>query len=365
MNKIDYTIEKTDASNDPILGSYLALLFKGDSIDNSIVNTLRRVSLSEIPIYAISESSVYIKKNTSIYDNDYMRQRLSMIPLRNLDYAEKFDCLESKYYPYVSGVYGLIYPDKEYPKDPRDTLDLKIYINVTNENTNVLSVTTNDCKVYVDNKEVDYVFDKKYPRALLKLRKGQEFKADIHATLGIAKVHDAWSAISMPAYRQINANEYSLTINSLGQMNEYTILRKACQWVKLKLENTKKALNSNPKATGSKDISTIVLELENENHTLGNLLKTTLNRHSKVNFSGYKKDHPQMEVITIALSTQKIEPFTIINECIDYLLELFDTIYNNLTEVEQGKKLTKKLKSVKTKTKGKPSTTKKTKTKTI
>ena len=71
------SVKIDDISYKVPINSKLILEFKGEFETNVVINTIRRVILLEIPTYAFTQKSIEITENTSIYDNDYMRLRLS------------------------------------------------------------------------------------------------------------------------------------------------------------------------------------------------------------------------------------------------------------------------------------------------
>jgi DNA-directed RNA polymerase alpha subunit len=55
------------------------LEFELTGINHTIVNTYRRVILSDIPIYAFD--NITITENTSVFNNNYMKLRLRNLPV--------------------------------------------------------------------------------------------------------------------------------------------------------------------------------------------------------------------------------------------------------------------------------------------
>ena len=90
MVKHNLTIKKLNYINDNSFNTnYLKVSIKGDDINYAVINTIRRITMDEIPSYAISE--IDIEKNTSVYNNDYMRNRIENIPLVGLDLKLNID----------------------------------------------------------------------------------------------------------------------------------------------------------------------------------------------------------------------------------------------------------------------------------
>ena len=52
-------------------------------IKTSLINGLRRIMLSDIPVYAITSENIEFTENTSLFDNDYLAHRISYVPIIN------------------------------------------------------------------------------------------------------------------------------------------------------------------------------------------------------------------------------------------------------------------------------------------
>ena len=95
--------------DDSLLSNYLHLKFKGDSINHVLINSIRRIILEDIPGFAFDIDKINIKSNTSVYNNDYIKNRIENFPIFGLDnsfdinecaelrknYIEKVDNIES------------------------------------------------------------------------------------------------------------------------------------------------------------------------------------------------------------------------------------------------------------------------------
>lgn len=333
----DITVSVDSEIKDKILGRTLKLKFEGGSVDNSVVNALRRTLLTEIPVYGFSGAFITIEKNTSVFNNDYMRHRLTMLPIPSSLAKSEITHLNKSFYPYVRGVYDPTHPEKPHPKDPEDTKDIRVYINAVNTGDTVKLVTTDDIKFVVDGEEQKNPYDSEYPCLIIKLRKGEEFKAMAVANLGISKLHESWAAVANSIILQKQANEYLLVIYSLGykrQLTEYEVVLRACDILLLKLEYLKESVKAS-----DDDSKQNFITIPNESHTLGNLLSTTLRRIAP--FAAYKKGHPQVEEITLGIVAND-SVMKSMNTVVDYLIDLFGNIKSQVEKIGDVKKDSKK-----------------------
>ena len=58
---------------------------KGKSVDNSVVNALRRTIYGYIPVYGFHRSQIIIEKNTSIYTQEMIYCQLEQLPIYDID----------------------------------------------------------------------------------------------------------------------------------------------------------------------------------------------------------------------------------------------------------------------------------------
>jgi DNA-directed RNA polymerase alpha subunit len=169
------------------------LSFEIQNVDLSIVNSLRRVILSEIPTIALAfdpltdkNNDITFHKNTSPLHNEYLGHRLSLIPI----------CLS------------------EHEVDTFEKDAYRFHLKVKNTGTETISVTTKDIQVFnpITNTKYDQAFHTRvFPRnpvtkehiLIVKLRpninaieQGEEVDIEFFATKGIAQEHARWSPVS-------------------------------------------------------------------------------------------------------------------------------------------------------------------------
>ena len=82
MDKSLKIIQKKYIKKKDLVDSHLTLEFNG--IDVSILNAIRRICYDDIPTYSFCDESIYIEENSSRFDNDYMRMRISQFTIPNI-----------------------------------------------------------------------------------------------------------------------------------------------------------------------------------------------------------------------------------------------------------------------------------------
>lgn len=289
--------------------SQLILEFDGSTINCCLVNALRRLCIDHIPTYAASERSITIDKNTSIYDNDYMKLRLSQLTVPDIKINIPY--LEDKYWKDID--YGN--PDRIRHPDDSDMIEL--YLNVTNNESTNLNVTTNHAKVYINGETVDK-FDEKYPLLLIQLKPKETFSCRCVHALGIGKLSNLWAGGNIYyEYDESKPNNITMTLESLGQLDEYELLYKACIVMKKKVELIRFKLQG-----FERKVEHIAIELWDEDSTMGELINVYLQDHNQIQFSGVKKSDLLIDMMTITYITSAKNPLDPFHEILDYVEEL-------------------------------------------
>lgn len=318
------------------------ILFEGESINYITVNTLKRIMMSDIPTYGFYKSHINIEKNTSIaYDNDQVRSRLMMLPVMGI--IPQVKSLKMEYYPYVSGSYGSIVPDHPEVKDPKDKLDLQFYLQVDNKSDGILNVTTNDFVIRQNGEEIDNIYDEKEPILLIKLKPHESIKLQMIPNLGIARLNQCWS-VGHCFYEEEGKHKYPFTLEPLGNLDAFTIFDRACDIFIEKLKNIQEDLSQKKNDLKENKIN---LKFDHEDHTLGNCLSYALQIHKKSLNANYKMDHPQIRRIEINVESESTAVFTIINDAINYLIELYQEIQKQIAKLNKSGKKEKVKKSKK------------------
>jgi DNA-directed RNA polymerase subunit L len=101
------------------------LVFVAEDVDQAVMNSLRRVIMSEVPYVAIDKDSVMFFKNTHVLHNHFFAARLSMLPL-HLSRGEAD--------AYIPG-------------------SIKVFLDVKNDSTKVMDITSADLKVTLHDRE--------------------------------------------------------------------------------------------------------------------------------------------------------------------------------------------------------------------
>lgn len=309
--------------SDGLDASWLKLLFSGKDFNIKLANTLRRTCSNNIPTYALAQELITIETNTAVaFNNDYMKLRLSQLPVVGIDPDIYF--LSEKYW----NKDAINYADPKREKHPKEKL-IEYYVNSHNNSSMISNITTNDIKMYVDG-ELFSPYNSKYPILLIKLRPNDRFKCHMKAVLGVGERNVIWAGARNVFYdeQDISKNELLFTIEGNWQCNEYETLIKACKYLIKKYTDLKNEIDKKFKTKEILPKKVIYLKLDREDYTISEPLNYELQDHKDIIMSGLSRpDHLVRSMQIKVESVAEIEsPINAILECIDILINKFEHI---------------------------------------
>ncbi len=370
-----------------------ALTFKVRGVETCVVNSLRRTCLSNIDTLVFkgfphNESSINIIKNTTNFNNEYLKHRISCIPIMNNNVSE-YDQFKESY---------------------------KISINVKSKkgNQEKIFVTTKDIKL-VNKHTGEAVKDDwskelfpidpisgehilicvLYPNHNMNDNYLEELVLDAEFEIGCALENSCWNVVHNCAYEFLQneveiskitsniedkmekkdfeilnaqkiffANEYKMTIESLGIFTNREIMRKSCQYIidrlSLIIQYTKDNELANVQTKDEYISSTsdgtktneelaefqnmyckiyteedfYVFELKEDDYTIGKLIEVYLykNYKNELDFVGFKKNHPVQPnaQIHIHYKTKQTNNQIIFYHMRDTATYLLESIFKNI-----------------------------------
>lgn len=313
--------------------NFLKISILGEEINHIVLNTLRRIIISLVPSYAFDSRDITIEKNTSVDNNDKMRNRLSNLPIvKSVHKNDKDikDILKIESDALAMNVEARKeFLELELEKETRKAellKNLNIYIEAKNTTTDIMNVDTSDkfAKYYIDGKKISNIYS--YPVAIVQLHPGEEFKCNMVASRNIHTMNNIYCPCSLVSYN-IDNNEFYL--ESYGQIPEKDILIMACNIFIIKLDNLVEKLNSKIK----EDIKEVEITIERENHTMGNILTRYIQDHNDVVFCGFKVETPLEQSITIRVQTNQKSVIQVIGDVADKLNKMFKSLISEFEKI--------------------------------
>lgn len=334
VNKVNLKV----LSQEKELGnSSLSFKLSGPNIDYIVANTIRRTVMADVPIYAFNEFK--FEKNSSVFHNNYLKLRLRHMPVWSIENNVDFIDYNLKNNSNETVVED---QDQEETNDG-DGVELQVeknlnsstlkqltmYVNYKNKSNEIVTVTTADAKFYYEEKQIQSPY--KFAIPIVKLQPGQEIAFSAISKLGTEVEDSMYSAICICTYTQVNDNEFDFLIESRGQITEKRILQVALINIERKIRNFLKLLldekKSDNKIKNEEENNSGTLIVNNEDHTLGNLISRGMQQHPKVHFAGYNLPHPLAKKVHFHYKLDKSGSVkNIIKDVVEYYSDLYTQI---------------------------------------
>jgi DNA-directed RNA polymerase subunit L len=337
MQKVNKLNLKIINNNNELGNSRLEFNLSGSNMNYVIANTIRRTIFNDIPIYVFNEFK--FDKNTSIFHNNYLKLRLRNMPIwsieNTIDYLDisknkKQIDYEVEDFQYENTEAG---DDVELEEDKTlnsSTLkQLTMYVNAKNKSNDILTVTTNDAKFYYDEKQIPSPYKKGIP--IVKLQPNQEIAFSAISKIGMEQDDAMYSAVCVNYFKQNNDNDFTFIVESRGQITEKRIFQVALINIERRLKNFLKLIKDDMKINETKEQGIIIVN--NEDHTLGNLISRGLQTHEKVSFAGYNLPHPLAKKVHFHYKLKSGNIIKVLEDVLDYYLELFKAIEKQIDTI--------------------------------
>lgn len=323
MEKID-KIKLNTVNYDETLGnSRLEFKLSSKSIDYVFINTLRRTIFNDIPIYAFTKFK--FEKNTSVFNNNYIKLRLNNIPVWFIENKSMFfnkmeNIIEKTEDEGEDENEDEHVDEKHVNMDANILKQLTMYVNFRNTTQDIVSVSTDDAKFYYGEKQIKSPYSKVQ---LIKLQPGQEIAFSAITELGIEEMNAIYSPVSVCYYNELSPTEFLFILESRGQLTEHRIVQVAIENIIKRMENMLKLLEANDE---NKTLEGII-NINNEDHTLGNLISRGMQQHENISFAGYNVTHPLARKVEIHYRLKKEQNINvIIKDVIKYYTSLYNCI---------------------------------------
>lgn len=325
--------------------------FDIEKLDLSIVNGIRRIILTEIPIvgfYGEEETSIEIISNTGPLHNEFMKHRIGLIPI-NID---------------------------ENITDNYEDNDYKFELNVNNTGSTTINITSANFIGSYKNKnlskdELNQLFPTnpitKENILITRLRPNEELNFKATAIKRTAKINASFSSVSLANFyfienetesskqdnildkhRSFHVNEYGdptlikFEIESINKLSYVYLFSKAIEILINKLEKLINNINSNEitiEPVPNNPFS-VNFHINNEDDTLGNTIQSVLhNKYIRSNikfkniecsYIGYICPHPLKELMILRITLENETNEDIFK---DFLTENSNDIIKYLKEI--------------------------------
>lgn len=323
--------------------------FKINDIDKSVVNSIRRIILSEIPCIAF-DNIKFIKNNT-VFHNEFLSKRLELVPIYFND--TETDTFKSE--------------------------DYKFIINKKNDTNTDMNITSKDIEIYKNGikiKESDRLFPfNKITKNYILLTKlkpnkynitdGEELNIEMYAKKDIAIKHSKFCPVSQSTFYNsydennkdiLNAqrnykknmydepSEFVFMIETENGLKPNYLFWKALDILISKVNNLYKNINTN-KFNIVNLGNLYQLDIKKETHTLVDVVQALIynkyfrnmknTKNVELEFIGYFQMHPDNDYMTLKLKLyNNVDPkkFMLKNlKDIENLLKVYQTSWTSFS----------------------------------
>lgn len=312
----------SNKEDDTIHTNHLHFRINGTNIDHVIVNSLRRIILEELPGFAYDSESIKISANSSVYNNDYLKNRIENFPVTGLDL--KLDIEEFLKLKFDKNIEN----DSETERQEEDTEQnfsnfnlLNFYVKKENTSGDIMNITTNDCDFFLEGKKINNIY--KNPLLICKLKKDEKLELSAIVKKGLPITNAKYSAVGVCCYEEKSQNDFVFKIENRNQYKNKEVIIYGCDILIKRLQIISDKIVS--KKFSSDNHGKIILN--NENHTFGNLISRGLQEDSNIEYAAYKLDHLLINDVTIEYITNGSKT---INEIIDKVIKKQIKIYEDI-----------------------------------
>lgn len=326
---MDLNIKQVELKTDEYDSSKLTLDLSGKDAHYSIINSLRKVCLDQIPIYAIDRGKIKILRNNSVYDNTDMEVRLSQLPIKRINSNVIY--LPMKYYKNVN------FSDPKLERHPDDNFDIEFYLYAKNNGIDKIRyVNTDDLRISVNNEIIQNknMYGGKEPITLIELRTGEEFECSMKGVLAVGE-HNSIFNSSLSYYEELKENEhYIFSIESNGQLDEYELLIRGINIIIEKLKIMKENIVNLQYEIIETENNSIRLQITNEDFTCAGPVNYVLQGMKEVLFSGaYTPNLLEKNIAITSEIDKKYKIIDIFSKAIDITVEFYKSIEKKVKKI--------------------------------
>lgn len=309
--------------------SELVLNLSGKNMNHVIVNSIKRIIQSDVPIYSFDNFT--ITHNDSVFNNNYVKNHIRNIPVWGIEnkLEQYIDNDKKENEEIFDETTGIIKDDVDLTTNKETDYSslnkLTMYVDFENKKNEIVHVTTDQCIFYYKEGMIKSPYYN--PVQIVKLQPNQRIKLSAQANPGTNDISAIYSATSACYFNENSETDYDFIIESRGQISEIRIIQIGLKLIIKKLD---KFLQNLPKSKGMEGI----LKIENEDHLLGNLLTYQMHQMNSVRFCAYTTPHPLNKEIHIDYKLNAGNINTIFKEVVSYYENIFSNIEKEILKIK-------------------------------
>lgn len=292
------------------------------------MNVIRRIIYEHIPVYGFFPKWIKISNNNTVFHNDYMRERISLLPVP----ADINDRSTMKYFKYDKTI-AIPNNSTKYEETVNDVNDgndgneeddgdedrgafqgfnesenkdgqviddyndefnnISMYFekeNLTNKIIDV-DILSDDCTFHYKGKRIDNFYSSKLP--LIQLQPGHKIRCLAVTKIGTGKMHEIWSCGIIGKWEDKSPEHFVISLESMGQLAETEIMYRASMMVCSLMDYFEEYLEANEStAIIEKELNKISIKVKDNtigNATVSTLINYHLQNHKDIVFCGPKQ----------------------------------------------------------------------------
>jgi len=309
------------------------------NIKISLANAIRRIIISNIPTYAIAQDKTTFFENNSVFSNEFLKHRLSLVPIiswnKDINYENiVITCKKKNENEYTDSVYVKDFVCKDIETDKViDNSILFSHENILFAKLKYNQFISFEAKLSRNTAEGGGSFHSPVSICLYTFEIDEKEANRLKENMNEKEKLDFNTEEIQRIYKKNKngePNRYSFQIEGIGFYKMDDILKMGIEILINKLvviqnefknKNSTKVLLNNETQLDFYDFS-----LEDENETIGNILSTYLLNDDNIYYCGYLIEHPLKKNIILRIKLKE-------NNSIENIIDVIDKNISKIIDI--------------------------------
>jgi DNA-directed RNA polymerase subunit L len=314
------------------------------AIKISMANAIRRTIITSIPTYIIHPEETTFFENNSVFNNEFLKHRLSLIPIisyQDLNYDKiMISCKKKNENEYTENLYVSDFLCKNI--ETNEIIDNKLIFsheNILFAKLKYNQIISFEGKLIKNNADNKGSFHCPVSKCIYTFEIDKPESEKIMATMTDKEILDFKTQDIQRVYEKNKdgePNRYKFEIEGIGFYKMKDILNMSIKILidkliliqkEFRVKNSKKVILED-----ADNLDFYNFSIENENETIGNILSTYFLNDENIFYCGYLIEHPLKKNIILRIKLKENNNLeNIINHC-DKNINLIITILNDISK---------------------------------
>lgn len=280
-----------------------------------VVNTFRRVIMQDVPHFAFNPDKISIKRNTTAWHNDYLRLRLSNIPVYGLENNRMAYTRFIHEHPKVV-LGGTL--DESTDGIGDDILAMSVNIEHSDAQTQCRMVTTSDCNFTINGRPITNPYENR-EMLICVLRLGECIQLTAQSHMSVPREHPRYATVGNVWFKE-ESDGHRLFFETRPGISGDEVLYRARDIILKKLNVIRLRTKEQGHLKVTKKGLAGEFQIEHDKFTIPELLSYFLQDHPSIVFSGYRCDHMLGNLATIYF------------KCTEDIHKILDDVYKEIDQ---------------------------------